>query len=148
MLLPFSSRLAWTSQEGKEAREWTEKGKHFSKLPFALSLLTYHWPNKSHGQARMWGHCEITKHWEDEKRIGTSVSLIYYILHVCTLSCFSHVQLFASKWTVAHQDSLSMGFSRQEKWSGLPCPPPQDRPNSDLTRFSYVSYIGRWILYC
>ena len=39
-------------------------------------------------------------------------------------SHFSHVQLFATLWTIAHQAPLSMGFSRQEYWSGLPCPPP------------------------
>ena len=32
-------------------------------------------------------------------------------------------------WTIAHQAPLSMGFSRQEYWSGLPCPPPGDLPN-------------------
>ena len=36
----------------------------------------------------------------------------------------SHVQLFATPWTVALQAPLSVGFSRQEYWSGLPCPPP------------------------
>ena len=41
----------------------------------------------------------------------------------CMLSHFSHVQLFVTLWSVAHQTSLSMGFSRQEYWSGLPCPP-------------------------
>ena len=38
-------------------------------------------------------------------------------------SCFSTVQLFETLWTVARQAPLSMGFSRQEYWSGLPCPP-------------------------
>ena len=42
------------------------------------------------------------------------------------LSCFSRVQLFATLWTVACQAPLSKGFSRQEYWSGLPCPPPGD----------------------
>ena len=42
------------------------------------------------------------------------------------LSCFSHVQLRATLWTAALQAPLSMGFSRQEHWSGLPCPPPGD----------------------
>ena len=42
------------------------------------------------------------------------------------LSRFSHVQLFAILWTVARQAPLSMRFSRQEYWSGLPCPPPGD----------------------
>ena len=40
---------------------------------------------------------------------------------VCMLSHFSHVQLFATLQTVAHQAPLSMRFSRQEYWSGLPC---------------------------
>ena len=39
---------------------------------------------------------------------------------------------FPTLWTVASQASLSMGFSRQEYWRGLPCPPPQDLPNSGL----------------
>ena len=41
------------------------------------------------------------------------------------LLCFGHVQLFATPWTVACQASLSMGVSRQEHWSGLPCQPPR-----------------------
>ena len=42
---------------------------------------------------------------------------------------FSHVLLFATLWTVARQAPLSMGFSRQEYWNGLPCPLPRDLPN-------------------
>ena len=45
---------------------------------------------------------------------------------VGVLSSFSHVQLFATPWTAACQSPLSMGFSRQPYWSGLPCPPPGD----------------------
>ena len=41
----------------------------------------------------------------------------------------SRVQLFATPWTVAHQAPLSMGFSRQEYWSGLPFPSPGDLPH-------------------
>ena len=48
------------------------------------------------------------------------------------LSRFSLVQLFATLWTVACQAPLSMGFSRQEYWSGLSCPPPGDLPNSGI----------------
>ena len=43
---------------------------------------------------------------------------------MCVLSHFSRVQLFETTWTVARQATLSMGFSRQEYWSGLSCPPP------------------------
>ena len=38
----------------------------------------------------------------------------------------------ATLWTVAHQAPLSMGFSRQEYWGGLPCPPPGDLPNPGI----------------
>ena len=48
------------------------------------------------------------------------------------LSHFSRVQLFATLWTVACQAPLSMGFSRQECWSGLPCSPPEDQRTTSL----------------
>ena len=41
-------------------------------------------------------------------------------VHVCVYSVTSHIGLFATSWTVAHQAPLSMGFSNQEYWSGLP----------------------------
>ena len=48
---------------------------------------------------------------------------------VSVLSHFSWVQLFATLWTRVHQALLPMRFSRQEYWSGLPCPPPGDLPD-------------------
>ena len=45
------------------------------------------------------------------------------------LSHFGCVQLFVTPWTVARQAFLSMGFSRQEYWSGLPCHPLGDLPD-------------------
>ena len=54
-------------------------------------------------------------------------------------SSFSHVQLFATLRTVAHQAPLSMGFSRQEYWSGLPCPPPGDLPDPGIETVSLPS---------
>ena len=48
---------------------------------------------------------------------------------VKSLSC---VLLFATPWTVAYQVALSMGFSRQEYWSGLPFPSPGDLPNPGI----------------
>ena len=44
----------------------------------------------------------------------------YNLNYVCVLSHFNHVWLFATPWTVAHQAPLSVGFSRQEYWNGLP----------------------------
>ena len=55
------------------------------------------------------------------------------------LSHFSHIQLFVTLWTVAHQAPLSMRFSRQEYWSGLPCPPPGDLPDPEIKLLSPAS---------
>ena len=53
------------------------------------------------------------------------------------LSHFSHVQLLATQRTVDCQAPLSMGFSRHEYWSALPCPPPGDLPDPGI-RTSYI----------
>ena len=60
-------------------------------------------------------------------------------LCVCMLSHFSCVQLFAIPWTVARQAPLSMGVSRQEYWSGLSCPPPEDLPDAGIKPPSLMS---------
>ena len=60
-------------------------------------------------------------------------------IYVCMLSSSSLVRLFATPWTVAHQASLSMGFSRQEYWSGLPCPPPGDLNDPGIESRSAVA---------
>ena len=57
----------------------------------------------------------------------------------------SHVQFFATLWTVAHQAPLSMGFFRQEYWSRLPFSPPGDLPDPGIEPVSPC--IGRQILY-
>ena len=54
------------------------------------------------------------------------------ILYVCMLSHYSHVRLFATQWTIALQAPLSMGFSRQKYWSGMPCPPQGDLPHPGI----------------
>ena len=58
-------------------------------------------------------------------------SYLMALLSACTC-VLSHVQLFATPWTVAHQAPLSMGFSRQGYWSGLPFPSPGDLPNPGI----------------
>ena len=55
------------------------------------------------------------------------------------LSFFSHVQLFVTLWNVAQQVPLSMKFSGQENWSGLPCPPPGDLPDPGIKPTSLLS---------
>ena len=58
---------------------------------------------------------------------------------VCVPSCFSRVWLFAAPWTVAHQATLSMGFSRQKYYSGLPHPPSGDLPDPGIEPTSLTS---------
>ena len=55
------------------------------------------------------------------------------------LSHFSRVRLFVTPQTVAHQAPLSIGFSRQECWSGLPSPPPGDLPDPGIEPSSLKS---------
>ena len=85
-----------------------------SKLPAAGHMVPTH---HTHGVPlpgwHLWG-CVCP---------GKSVILF---LFQCMLSHFSHVQLFATLWTTAHQAPLSVGFLRQEYWSGLPFPSPRD----------------------
>ena len=65
-----------------------------------------------------------------------------FLLCVCT-SILSHVQFFVTPWTIAHQAPLSMGFSRQEYWSGLPIPSPGDLPNPGIEPAS-LALVGRF----
>ena len=60
-------------------------------------------------------------------------------LCVCELSHFSSAWLCVTPWTVACQIPLFIGFSRQEYWSGLPCPPTGDLPDSGIKPVSLIS---------
>ena len=66
-------------------------------------------------------------------------SLTQHLALLCVLSRFSCVRLFVTPWIVARQAPLSMGFSRQEYWSGLPCPPPGDIPDPGIQPSSLAS---------
>ena len=57
------------------------------------------------------------------------------------LSRFSRVRLFATAWTVARRAPLSMGFSNQEHWSGLPCPPAGGLPDPGVRPMSPVVHV-------
>ena len=70
--------------------------------------------------------------------VGSHQLSILYV-HVCALSHFSCVRLFATPRAVTHQAPLSMGFSRQEYWSGLPCLPPGTLPDPVVKPVSLMS---------
>ena len=71
---------------------------------------------------------DLWTQWEKE-RVGQMQKVASAYLH-CGHACMvGSVRLFATQWTIAFQASLSMGFSRQEYWSGFPCPLPEDLPD-------------------
>ena len=57
------------------------------------------------------------------------------------------LQPYGTLWTVARQAPLSMGFSRQEYWSGLPCPLPGDLPDPEIESTSLHPFIDRKFIY-
>ena len=64
----------------------------------------------------------------------------YHAFYIRVLSCACHVWLFATLWTAACHAPLSMGFSRQEYWSGLPCSPPGDLPDVGIKPVPLLSH--------
>ena len=106
---------------------WRKSSLYFHYLCFGIMNVPL---VKAGAFSRVWSSSEATLH-------------IY-----CVLRHFSRVWLFVTLWTVACQAPLSMGFSRQEYWSGLSCPPPGDLPESGIEPESlYISWTGRWVLY-
>ena len=61
------------------------------------------------------------------------------LTYIQCVRALNHVSPFVTPWTVVLQAPLSMGFSRQEYWSGLPCLPPGDRPDSGTGPMSLMS---------
>ena len=96
------------------------------------------------------GPCSLSQYLQDGQE--NTLHVIYFLffktflfcIGVCMLlSHFSRVRLFATLWTVALHVLLSLGFFRQEHWSGLPCPPPGDLPNPGIEPAShYVPCIA------
>ena len=65
------------------------------------------------------------------------ISFLFFSCVCC--QSFSHVGLFVTPWTIADQALLSTGFSRQEYWSRLSFPPPEDLPNPGIEPTSLAS---------
>ena len=110
-----------------------------SKILFTFfTVLSLHWYCKSNGQQnwilrRNWGSGTTQHH------TGPVITVLFS-LHLkgvknekkLKVKSLNHVWLFVTPWTVAHQDPPSMGFSRQEYWSGLPFHFPGDLPDPGI----------------
>ena len=133
MCLKFLKILAWTRVWQREVclesfvnlhpGDTSKPGSHSSRPrrlervsvfllhPFAGDLVYISWLHKIPGISDVWNENDwITLYFNVVKRIW----------------------LFVTPWTVAHEAPLSMGFSWQEYWSGLPCPPPGDLPDPGI----------------
>ena len=78
--------------------------------------------------------------WNDyHNKANLNSKRMYIYLYACVLSCSSGVWLCVTPWTAARQAPLSMGCSRQEYWSGLPCPPPVDLSHPGIKAVSLMS---------
>ena len=112
-------RLTVTRADGSWAEHGEKQENHCFKLYVLMFVYVFVCQYK-------YAHCTLDRQAD------------FYRNMCVMLSHFSHVRLFVTLWTVAHQAPLSMGFSRQEYWSGLPCP--------GIEPVSFVSCIGRQIL--
>ena len=93
-----------------------------------------------------YGYCDCYLFWSGKHLVWTMVirdgkerqnrHKEFQFMCACVPSCFRHVWLYATPWTVSHR---LMGFSRQEYRSGLPCPPPGYLPDSGIKPVSLMS---------
>ena len=140
-------KIPWTEEPGRLQSMGSRRVRH--DWVTSLSLFTFmHWrrkwqptpvflPGESQGRgslvgSRLWGHTE------------TDTTEATWQQQLCSLS---RVQFFVAPQTVAHQAPLSMEFSRQEYWGGLPFPPPRNLSDPGSESTSRVSCVGRRILY-
>ena len=106
---------------------WTPAIKFCQNNRFQLRV----WIALGYG-SKLFQGSKYSDRWSNQYQLFFQVRVGLLLYCLCMLSCFSCVRVFAALWTVAHQDPLSMRFSRQEYWSGLPCPPPGDLPDPEI----------------
>ena len=148
---PHSSTLAWkipwTEEPGGLQSPVTTSQIWLSDFTFTFHFHALEKEMATHSSVVAWripgtgepgglpsmGSHRVRHDWSDlaAAAAGNLYILCPHRMHtcMCVLSSFSHVQLFVTLWTVDRQAPLSMGFCRQEYWSGLPCPPPGNLPN-------------------
>ena len=126
-LIPGFLHLPW--DQSYEPQEWRIEPQG---IPGSLSRGKASRPGSPPEQR--WGHLEPVK-------VRRTAKGFQGVLCVCWVVSNS----FETPWTAAHQAPLCMGFSRQESWSGLPCPPPGDPSNPGIEPSSPASRT--WILY-
>ena len=139
--------LLWSTQSRSLAQSRKKKWMFFyNSFPFSMiQRMLSIWsliPLPLLNPACTSGSSQFTYCWSLAWRI-VNVTLLACkmstIVYACILSCFSCAWLYATLWNVDHQTHLSLGFSRQECWSGLPCPSPIDLSDPGIELSSLMS---------
>ena len=140
-----TTSCSWLVTTEIVSKGFSEKVTHIIRKKSFLCKL-YHWLDVG-----LWESTSLSILHLIYKEAGLNILQLLRFLSFCDSSIFcavlsrlSCVWLFASPWTVAHQASLSMGFSRQEYWSGLSCPPPGDLPDPGIELASLMSPELGW----
>ena len=112
----------------------------FSSFPpcclwFSPSILQYPKVNPSGG----WRYLSWSASTLILSSFHVSSPMPWTYISCAVLSSYSYVWFFVTPWTVAHQAPLSIWFSREEYWSGLPCPPPGNLPDPGINSKSLMS---------
>ena len=120
-----------------------------SNFDYIEPMFSESWLGESHSGNRFVVNNKLS-YWSQKKKKRESLfeaQVLPTVMHY-VLSCFSYVQLFVIPWTVAHWAPLSMGFPRQEYWSGLPCSPPRDHPDpgTELASLMSPALAGRFFI--
>ena len=109
----------WAALQGPSSRPWQP----------APALLCPHSAHSSPHQSLLSSHPHLHWHFMKLLRASLVVQLVKKVKSEVKVKSLSRVRLFVTPWTAAHQASQSMGFSRQEYWSGLPFPSAGDLPD-------------------
>ena len=123
----YSSR----SQQAQSGKEGEKSLSCAMDVGRKLSTSRWHLLLKDLEESLVWGlpliqsSSELRAAYVSLREMSPRINVLeYYCCVSCVLRCFSRVRLFSTPWTVARQAPLSVGFSRQEYWSGLPFPSP------------------------
>ena len=127
--LPAMQGTQVQSQGGEEPLE-EEMATHSNILAWEIPRTEQPGGLQSIGLQRV-GYNRASKHIGNDFRM-LSISGLHYIICTSSVQSLGHIQLFETPWTAACQAALSVGFPRQEYWSGLPFPAPGDLPNPGI----------------
>ena len=136
----MSLRECGGDSQGRMSRESDQEPGHFNRPICQLKEVSGRGENSN-------AYCRRRERWGPWRSWAPILSEDFDLQNLWVLCSLSCVQLFVTLWTVARQAPLSMGFFRQEYWSGLPFPPPEDFPDPARDQ-TWVSCIAGKCFYC